>query len=394
MAGRGLKALFCGAAALALAATDDSATIDAGRDIYETAQGARPIMVRSGDAEWRSAGPRDACRACHGDSGEGGSEGTIAAPALAGVRDGPAVRGWLLEALTRHRGDRGRGLGPAMPRYRLDDRDLAELAAYVAALPRVPTPGVAADSVTIGVDTDGAGLADGARQVLMAELDAIGAEANLFGRAIGFTSRPDAPRIVTIALDRTPRTRSPTLTIRAEAGTAQAPGAIGCGSLDPGAAERLNATITWVERQGLAARVINADGEPPRSEETVIYAQGVAVSPDVASRARRAFVPAETAAGWQQPVAAAGLSLVAPGDINARSATARRLLDGGAVDPREAIVIAAHLEAATTVIDALRGEGRKLRRMALCDSLRTLALTRQSVSLIADGQAEVVPVAR
>lgn len=114
---------------------------DAGRDIF-----------RNG------VSGRQACAGCHGRDGQGGSEGTLRAPAVT----------W--EGLTREQGYDPASLGVAlakgiaadgrrlsgMPRYVLTEREVAKLAGYLGRLPQDDEGGVSADRITVAALSLGA----------------------------------------------------------------------------------------------------------------------------------------------------------------------------------------------------------------------------------------------
>jgi cytochrome oxidase Cu insertion factor (SCO1/SenC/PrrC family)/cytochrome c553 len=141
------------------------------------------------------AGAAAACAGCHRRSGSGGVEGRevvppIAAPALfleseprraelfrklyqedlspgalARVRDLGARPAYTAEtlatALREGRDPTGRALDPLMPRYRLDDRAMADLTAYLRTLSAAPAPGVDREEIHFAtVVAPGAGSAE------------------------------------------------------------------------------------------------------------------------------------------------------------------------------------------------------------------------------------------
>jgi hypothetical protein len=149
------------------------------------------IAKRAPDPEFGKRIYRDACASCHRRSGFGGSEGGVYVPRVTGpalfgpplrrvdlfrplyqepqpelyaarVRD-PRLRPaytpeTLAVALREGRDPAGRTLDPLMPRYRLSDGEVADLAAYLAGLSAAPSPGVDGESIhfatviTPGVD--------------------------------------------------------------------------------------------------------------------------------------------------------------------------------------------------------------------------------------------------
>jgi ABC-type branched-subunit amino acid transport system substrate-binding protein len=104
-----------------------------------------------------------ACGSCHGPEGRGVPEGTIEPAdvrwsALSNVLFSPDGRGrrrpryddaLLARAVRLGRDSGDQPLSPIMPRYRIDPRDFADLAAYLHRLGDVPQPGVAGNALTI-----------------------------------------------------------------------------------------------------------------------------------------------------------------------------------------------------------------------------------------------------
>ena len=102
------------------------------------------------------------CASCHGENGRGQREaGTgvaditppmLARAATVGERSRPAYTpATLLHAIVAGSDSAGQPLDRAMPRYRLKERDAADLLAYLAILDTVTPIGVSADAVRINV---------------------------------------------------------------------------------------------------------------------------------------------------------------------------------------------------------------------------------------------------
>lgn len=157
---------------LATAATDIATDIAAGERLYReglradgtavTAERLQGLQVRGREA---------ACVHCHRPSGMGGAEGSQAVPSITGAilnepgrpaatrsgrlapglqRQAPAsatrpgyTPALLARALTQGLGAGGQALDALMPRYRLDERDLRQLAAYLDTLDTTAAPGLA-----------------------------------------------------------------------------------------------------------------------------------------------------------------------------------------------------------------------------------------------------------
>ncbi|HET8772989.1 MAG TPA: ABC transporter substrate-binding protein [Thermoanaerobaculia bacterium] len=134
-----------------------------GRNIYRHGESpsGREItaIVGQGDAAEVPAGAL-ACGNCHGVEGRGVPEGSIEpadirAASLAtylvdrGRRRPRYDDALLARALRQGRDSGDRPLSPVMPRYRMDDRDLADLLAYLRRLGGEPQPGLADDELTV-----------------------------------------------------------------------------------------------------------------------------------------------------------------------------------------------------------------------------------------------------
>jgi cytochrome c553 len=96
-------------------------------------------------------GTQFSCQSCHGQSGMGAAEGTYIVPPVAGQflfseSPQPARPAYDVQSLARLLRDGvtpgGRQLDVVMPRYRLDDTDVADLAAYLRDLSSGWSPGV------------------------------------------------------------------------------------------------------------------------------------------------------------------------------------------------------------------------------------------------------------
>lgn len=101
-----------------------------------------------------------ACGNCHGVEGRGVPEGSVEPADIraASLATWLADRGrrrpryddaLLARALREGRDSGDLPLSPVMPRYRIDDRDLADLLAYLRRLGDEPQPGLAEDSITV-----------------------------------------------------------------------------------------------------------------------------------------------------------------------------------------------------------------------------------------------------
>jgi len=104
------------------------------------------------------SGTQVTCQSCHGRSGMGTIESGRIPPALAGPllfapdvqRHRPAYsEATLARAVRAGIDSAGQPLDPLMPRFQLDDRDMAALAAYLRQLGATPSPGVGPDSLRL-----------------------------------------------------------------------------------------------------------------------------------------------------------------------------------------------------------------------------------------------------
>jgi mono/diheme cytochrome c family protein len=157
---------------------------DAGRRLYR--EGIRPsgeplTALVTGDVPF--LGTQFSCQNCHGRSGMGSAEGEYLVPAIAGKllfspAAQPARPAYDVESLARALRDgvdpEGRHLDPLMPRYRLTDAEVADLAAYLAGMSTGPSPGVDAKVIrfaTVVADDVPAEVRDAVLQVLKTYVD-------------------------------------------------------------------------------------------------------------------------------------------------------------------------------------------------------------------------------
>ena len=154
-------------------------------------------------------GTQFSCQSCHGQSGMGAAEGTYIVPPVAGQflfaeSPQPARPAYDEQSLARLLRDGvtpgGRQLDPVMPRYRLDDTAVADLAAYLRDLSSGWSPGV--DDTVIRFATV---ITD---DVSMEERDAVMAVLNTFVEEKNRQTRLESER-----WDRgyTPASRLPTV---------------------------------------------------------------------------------------------------------------------------------------------------------------------------------------
>lgn len=187
-----------GALVLVLALT---ASEQRGREIYRdgTSPSGRAVTAIIGKGETTEL-PASAlaCGSCHGIEGRGVPEGTIEpadirgmtlANILIGKRRRPRYDDALLARAIREGRDSGdMPLSPVMPRYRMDDRDLADLLAYLPRLGNEPQPGLADESLTVAtlLPLSGARSATGelTRKVIDGYFADINAQGGIHGRKL------------------------------------------------------------------------------------------------------------------------------------------------------------------------------------------------------------------
>lgn len=193
-----------------------------GRQIYlrgESPSG-RPITAIIGQGETTEIPATAlACGSCHGPAGQGVAEGTIvpadirwsALKTVLRPADGRGRRrlryddALLARAIRKGRDPSDEPLSPIMPRFRLDDRDLADLIAYLHRLGDEPQPGLTADTLTLAtlIPLTGPRAATGAltRDVLAAALADVNAQGGVHGRTLKVraidSATPDATKRAT-----------------------------------------------------------------------------------------------------------------------------------------------------------------------------------------------------
>jgi len=137
---------------------------DSGEAVSAVVQGDVPVI-----------GTQVTCQSCHGRSGMGAIESGRVPSVLAGpllfAPDAQRRRpGYtetsLAQALREGIDPAGQALDPLMPRFRLGDRDVAALAAYLRQLGAAPAPGVGPTSVRLATVVAGAVPPDEERAML------------------------------------------------------------------------------------------------------------------------------------------------------------------------------------------------------------------------------------
>ncbi|WP_437838241.1 cytochrome c/ABC transporter substrate-binding protein [Sorangium sp. So ce1153] len=168
-----------------------------GKRIYQrgaTADG-QSIEGAIADGAASLSGREAACAGCHGPSGQGTAEGGVEAPAIAPERlfatdrgRGPYTVEALAGVLREGRAPAGRRLHPVMPRYRLTDAELSDLADYLACVGRDLDPGVTEGSVALGAALPLTGPAApvgvAVRDVLSAAFAEVNAQGGVYRRRL------------------------------------------------------------------------------------------------------------------------------------------------------------------------------------------------------------------
>lgn len=190
-----------------------------GRDIYRSGESpsGRAITAVIGKGETTElAASVLPCGSCHGPEGRGIPEGTIEPAdirwsALSNYlvtrgRRRPRYDDALLARAIREGHDAGdMPLSPIMPRYRIDDRDLADLVAYLRRLGNEPQPGLADAELTIAtiVPLTGPRAATGeiTRAVIEKFFADVNAQGGLYGRTLKLRAIDAAARDATLPGD-------------------------------------------------------------------------------------------------------------------------------------------------------------------------------------------------
>lgn len=218
-----LSAFLLGLALASAAPADDAGEVRLGERMYR--QGILPSgepMQASVKGDVPAQGTMFTCVTCHLRSGMGSIEGAVAAPSISGPRlfaprlrylkrarrrkprapaavpepdvVRPAYTDETLARAVRQGIDAsGRTLGAAMPRYRLEDRDVAILVRYLRTLSAEPPPGVSDDAVRFAsVVTDGVSPAD--RDAMLETLEAYFEDRNAVPRRPAPRAQGSTPR--------------------------------------------------------------------------------------------------------------------------------------------------------------------------------------------------------
>lgn len=169
-----------------------------GRRVYFDGTGSDPIrtVVGRGDVEVPST--TVPCAGCHGEDGRGRREGAIVPPDITWQRllqpsghqhdngrgHPPFTEESIALAVRVGRDPAGQALDPAMPRYRLSDRDMGDLLAYLHFLGSDFDAGLSEGAVTLGTLLPQGGHGDAVAGLLAAYLSAINREGGVYGREL------------------------------------------------------------------------------------------------------------------------------------------------------------------------------------------------------------------
>lgn len=174
----------------------------AGKRLYleGTGAGGAEIFVRIGPADTPMPSSVGSCAGCHGSDGRGGREGGLRPPDITWRhlttpheqgrdRRRPGYNAaTFARALTEGLDPAGRRLNPAMPRFVMSQRDMANLTAYIKQLEEDLDPGLYADVVRLGTLLPASGPLMEAGQTIAALLrgaiDGINASGGIHGRRL------------------------------------------------------------------------------------------------------------------------------------------------------------------------------------------------------------------
>ena len=396
---RAAAALLLGLACGALVAADSS-----GGRLYLQGQGQDPVHVRLGDPPVEMPAEHYACARCHGGNGLGGSEGGVAAPALANAMPpGNAQLAWLQAALRDGRGRDGRRLLSAMPRYTLSQRDLLALSDYLTRLPYAAQPGVDAAQLRIAVDLSGTPFAPDMQAVLRAVLQAeaaqINAEGGLYGRSLELVDNDD-DAYFGLGWVTEPARALPHLAVRTAPDPAAPPCRGCCASLHPGIAAQLDWLRGWLRDQGqtpelrgpLAAALGAADEPNSGTPRAVVYLGDPAGLPAPRS-GTRVYILADLGL---PPVARGDLYAVTPLDLTRQMAEVERLQQAEPQlrgTPRLATTVLELRRALRMLADALASGGRHASAGDVCARLQAETVAQHTFSLLrlSDGAVMSTP---
>lgn len=168
-----------------------------GEAIYQRGEGAKIAEVQIGDSPAGAPLELFACQGCHGDDGRGLAEGGVVAPEIRwsylskpyAVRSGPFRlrpaydEKLFARALREGIDSAGASVGVAMPRYRLDDAEIAGLLAYLRQLDQFDQTSPFGAEIPIGVRLP-EGQGPEVRAALEAYFDSINRHGGIFERQI------------------------------------------------------------------------------------------------------------------------------------------------------------------------------------------------------------------
>lgn len=193
-----------------------------GKRIYTEGLGQGALFARLSSARIQVPASQFACIRCHQENGAGGQEGGVrvaditpaslrasySGPRPTGRTHPPYDEATLAQAIRAGLDPAGQVLHPGMPRYDIQDQDLADLLAYLKVLGQETTPGVSARAVRIGMLLPDRGPLQPAGELIRNLLTALFADLNaqggLFGRRLALVPvafDPSRPRAALQALE-------------------------------------------------------------------------------------------------------------------------------------------------------------------------------------------------
>ena len=171
-----------------------------GRAIYLRGESQREIVARVGDLDVPATTVN--CAGCHGRKGEGKTEAGVTAGNLTwanlvkpyghehptGRKHGPFTESSFATAVVGGMDPAGNSLVVAMPRYRMSIDDMSDLVAYIKRLEFDRDPGLASETIDVGVPlpTSGALAETGQaiRQAMSAYFEELNSHGGIYNRKI------------------------------------------------------------------------------------------------------------------------------------------------------------------------------------------------------------------
>lgn len=183
-----------------------------GRQIYRTGESpsGQPIVALVGPEDLEVPATSFPCMSCHGRDGRGKDEGGIrpsnlqwhaltkpyAVTGPSGRSHPPYTPALLKRAITMGTDPARQRLNPVMPRYRLSMQDADDLIAYLARLGTDADPGLADDSITLGLLLPRSPEGETIRQALAAYFEGVNTAGGIFGRRVRLSEEGEPFAIV------------------------------------------------------------------------------------------------------------------------------------------------------------------------------------------------------